>query len=709
MNVKKRIKYIITTLFAFVVAIIISGQGFLSAFLQPKHVYANTTESKSYEETSVSEDLESLNIDITKTYDDVNLLYFLEYGYGYDSLYSIYLYTYIPLNSAFISPIDFTSRRNAISFGYSNNAEDVLRVEYLKYNISTKQITENNEDVNWMVYNNSNTGIFVKWKVDLSNFILPKNENRYFCVSGIELHENRNALATEFLVGNVFHCYNDGTNNCVDRQPLETVDVDVYHTFYRTGVSLNDKTLESGWQNQLSSCYFSLPKFIGNVNTSNLSSITAIFNYRYTTPILILGGDDSASLIYSAFSNGIFGNVSYFDKLYFYSTFSKHAHRESDGPGYVNIVDYYFRDLYNWESFIFWRDVVGDFKDTILQNIPPKNEIIKNCNAEFLFNSIGWLFYDKNLKNYIKDGKVTEDYFFDGNNLYNYYELYKFDKFSAYLFDSDSVAESCNLLGLKSNKTTMLTYGNEGVNNVDITKLTFSNLLQNQTGISFWEELGNSLEVWWESLFGYRASYNEEVGPLEKVNYNDVYSLTNEEFSNKYFVDINEVSSLKAFCREQEILDKQVWLFRYDICEYYSNTVSCFYEVGNEDNRETYTTTGFMAREPVYLDFDILQFGFNQDGKEFIIPAIHSPENVFNDLTAQQDVDTTEIFDFLKVILMLILGVALIIILWPFISPVIIALFKLIFKGLGLIFKLLFNVIIFPFKLIFGKKKQKKR
>ena len=197
MNVKKRIKYIITALFAFVVAIIISGQGFLSAFLQPKYVYASDEKFQSYDETDIKTDLEEFKIDTTKTYSDVTLLYFLEYGYGYESIYSIYLYTYIPLGQTSVTEIIYDSKYNSIAFGFTDNKENVLRVDYHKLTMYTKTIKEENakisDSVSWFLYKEDNSGVFVKWKVDLmsNNFILSGCANRYYCVSGIELHEKR--------------------------------------------------------------------------------------------------------------------------------------------------------------------------------------------------------------------------------------------------------------------------------------------------------------------------------------------------------------------------------------------------------------------------------------------------------------------------------------------------------------------------------------
>lgn len=656
-------------------------------FLPTKTVYASETLQHHYETSSVVEDLESLEINTTDSYDTVKLLYFLEYGYGYDGLYSIYLYTYIPLNNTSISNIIYDSSKNAITFGFTDTEEDVLRVDYHKLKISTK----NTESKEWYFENENKTGVFVKWKVDLSenNFILNESAHRYYCVSGIELQEKRNPTATEFLVGNIYDCYKneEGKDMVIVSANLPTVSVDTYHTFFRTGSSELDNSLGSGWQDQISSCYFSLPKYIGNVGTSFLSSIKATFDYKYTTPILVLGDDSNATTnqwkndnVYTAFlRNSLFQDTCLVgNRLYFYANYKKNSYIPENSKFYHHEHSY---DLFYGNERIHFVDFGNE---------------TNSSNVSYKLNNLGWLFYDENLINYIEDEIVSEDYFFDGDNLLNYYEKYKNDSnINSYLFEqvSDNDNNSYSLAGLKYGKNT-LTYGNSNNENVDISKITFSTLLSNSVGGTFWENLGNALSTWWAELFNKRAYKIEEICPFERVDYTDVYALTDDELSKKYFVDINEITSFRNYCKESLLINKDVWLFRYDASEYYSSTAFCSYTNAAE-NPITYNATGFVARQPVYLDFDILQFGFTQEGKEFTIPVEHSPENVFNDLTAQQDVDYSFLTNFMSYVTLLLFAIAIVVVIivfWPF--------FRIVFSGIGLILKIVFKIVFFPFRLL---------
>ncbi len=661
-------------------------------FLPVKPVYASETLQHHYETSGVIEDLKELKISENARYDTVKMLYFLEYGYGYDGLYSIYIYTYIPLNNTSISNIIYDSPKNAITFGFTDIEEDVLRVDYHKLKISTKGINEDTDDKVWTLENKDKTGVFVKWKVDLSDndFILSNCAERYYCVSGVELHEERNPTATEFLVGNIYKCFNEnGEDKVITSENLPTVSVDTYHTFYRTGVNRNDTSLNSGWQDQISSCYFSLPEYIGNVDTSYLSSIKAEFDYRYTTPILILDGDDDGCLLRTVaarFAETLHGSVDYSNNLYFYANLDYEYSTDSIVFPTSHCYSYDFDLIYKLFNF-------GRF----LGDLPEDNffEVYnRSFSYDYSFNNLGWFFPDSNLNNYIKDNKITEDYFFDGDNLLNYYYKYKDSpKIKDYLFEqvSNSAENKYSLVNVKYGKN-ILSYGE----NKDISKITFANLKQNSNG-TFWENLGNALSTWWASLFSQRAYDIEEICPFEKVNYSDIYSLTDEELSNKYFVDINEISSFRTYCEENKLINKEVWLFRYDASNYYSNTVSCFYH--DDSTQKTHTATGFIARQPIYLGFDIIEFGFNQDGKEFVIPAIHSPKDVFNDLTAQQDVDYSFLTNFLSSIMMLLFLLALVVLVivcWPF--------FKLVFNGAGLIIKGALKIVFLPAKIIFRKR-----
>lgn len=668
------------------------------------YVHADTGAKPYYETSSIQEDLESLKIDVNKTYDTVTLLYFLEYGYGYDNLYSIYLYTYIPLNQINISSILYSSNKNTLTFGFTNNENDVLRVDYSKLNISTKISTESETDNLWCTYNSNNTAVFVKWKVDLTSndFALPNCENRYYCVSGIELHEERHATATEFLVGNVYKCYsNENKEHCVDRIPLNSVDVDVYHTFYRTGASEINSSLESGWQNQISSCYFSLPKYIGNVDSSSLSSIKASYIYSFTTPILVLYDNSLYRLLYNYLGKNAEDTE---NDIYFYSNYIY----DENKIGYTgDVIKRFSFDLYYNESEIL-QNIIG--QPTLEGQV---NTLSWSTDSKYSFDVLSWLFYDKDLSKYIKNNQISTDYVFNGNNLYNYYENSKNEIWFSSLFESEEIANRLNLLGTKANEEVVLNYGNNNNENLDITKITFANLKTNSNG-DFWENLGNTLSTWWALLFNKRAYKIEEICPIEKVDLNDVYALTNEEFSNKYFIDINEINIFKTYCKEQQVLNKEVWLLRYDACDYYSSVVNCSYSYEDLDEGKIINkTNGFIARQSVYLNFDILQFGFEQDGKTYVIPAIHSPENVFNDLTAQQDPLDYEMLDTLKLIVALILGAILVVILWPFISPIISFIISLLFKGFIFLFKLIFSaaklVFVFPWNIIFKKQKKRKR
>ncbi len=699
------------------------------ALLSVKPVYASEELQHHYETSGVVEDLESFfyneenkttTFSTDVEYDTVKLLYFLEYGYGYDDLYSIYIYTYIPLNNYKIDEILFNSNKNTLTFGFTDTSDDILKVDYNKLRIKTKTENKGVNIKSWYQFNKNKTGAFVKWQVELGDysFLLNDCKERYYCISGIELHEKGKSTATEFLVGSIFKCYkNEDKIDCVDRfDNLPSVNVDVYHTFYRTGVTkdskLNLNGEGSGWQDQISSCYFSLPKYVGSVDTSSLSSIKAEFDYYYTTPILIL---PSYSKVYEGFNYWKGKTLLGENEFSFRDTDSNYKNCE-DADAFcslkeINTYPYFISNtsvgkgcIYNWYPGVCNEPVWYNAFWYSYQNVVDS--------VGYVFDNLGWLFKDPNLDKYIekteKGDKINQNYYFSNSNLYTYYER-NYKNLSKYsLFDEDGLVYdellqpfdgyqevSLNNLGLKYGETNVHTYAiNDDIG--DITKITFDLLPQNNDdgSSSFWKLLGDSLESWWAEKCGERPHDTKTICPIEKVNYSDLNALTDEQVSNKYFVDINEIDSFRKFCEENKILNKETWLFRYDCCKYYSESATCY--LYNSINNSTTKETGFVARESVYLDFDVLEFGFTQkDGNLFKISPTHSPENVFNDLTAQQDVDYSFLTEFLSYIMLLLLAVALVVLVivcWPVIS--------FVFNGAGLVLKCGLKIVLVPFKII---------
>lgn len=501
---------------------------------------------------------------------DIWVISFIENGYGTDK-FGIYLYVYNPNNLDILTD----SSKNKVQFAACNSETAVFSFDYVKYNVVLLDKTENNK--------------YMKFKVD--GFLSLQSSERYYALSGIELHINGNANATEYSVGSVYHCSTrDGQTN-IYRETLNTVQVDCTHVYYRT----DDSEKGDGWSNQLSACYFSLPKeySFGNNPYGTLSEIKADFDLYYTKPILLLNNESvyyDFGLAYAlSTSSSEFRNNQSLMNLSFRALSSITSGWEG---GTYNYGPYY--NFYYWENHGITYSV--------------DNKLDALC----------WLFCDVNAN------FDNEDYYFPAENLESYYELYK----SFCLSQGFDMFQSS---GYFENNRISLCGFNYGHNTH-----TYSVSKNPEEGAVLGYELTFDRQGFWESIlesFGSNQTQTvSNVAPLVRVEYADM-SLSEDAFSEKYLVAKQQVQGLKNKLLSAGT-SQEVWLFRYDCSEYYGAKAEVY-----DKNISNNKFDGLVCQEPVYLDWDILSFKFEQENfddhtiTKTTVPVNHSPENVFSDLT----------------------------------------------------------------------------
>ena len=129
MKIRKRIKYIMAALFAFVIAVI-SGQAPLSAYL------TSNAEAVGIDETAIEDDFESIGLDTSiyakKANGTPSVIYFLENCYSENpalkKAYGLYLYVYNPAET----PIDTSSELHCVSMATTFKTNG--RVERIDFN-----------------------------------------------------------------------------------------------------------------------------------------------------------------------------------------------------------------------------------------------------------------------------------------------------------------------------------------------------------------------------------------------------------------------------------------------------------------------------------------------------------------------------------------------------------------------------------------------
>ena len=141
----------------------------------------------------------------------------------------------------------------------------------------------------------------------------------------------------------------------------------------------------------------------------------------------------------------------------------------------------------------------------------------------------------------------------------------------------------------------------------------------------------------------------------------------------------------------KDILQKSQWVFAFVETEYKKNPANDSWG----SYWEYYTDVA---------DVDILRVHFmDNTGKYYNLGVVGDKTTADNIPDGEaNDLDFDSMFDWLKLILGLIGLLIILVLLWPFISPIISGVFKLIWKGVWLIIKGVFGIITLPLRLLFG-------
>lgn len=498
----------------------------------------------------------------TQATSDLKVDRLYEINVGTDN-FALYVYVYNPEKKDIKD-----STRNKISIGYTNNKNDILRLQYSKYTIELKD----------------NRDYYALFKI--TGFEQPTDDVRFYAVSGIEILTDNNATASEYTVSAVYRCETIDDVNYISTDTLPTCTVDVTHTFYRTDYSSKNErkgyTL-SGWSNQISSCYFSLPKNYSDMESEQgygqLEALTAEFYNYYTQPVIITESEED-KLAYDALKGLPASNAS--SDLIFYGS-------AEPVPGSF-FIDCDF--LYGEEEF---EAGLLNFDDYV---------------AEYNIDTLKWVFHDDSGQDF-----NSRDFLFDGDNLKEYFYNYS---------NQTSREQAIEDLMLSASEYELMNL-NLSDFNYGYNRHTYS--IAQKPGVED-DIFGFGLQIakndFWRALFGAPNGEEIEILPLVMVDSADV-RLSDEKFAKKYYIDKSEAFNLKRQVVEAEADGKDTWILRYDVCEYYGKVAPrLFNKTGNDI---------FLAMESVYLDFDVLSFRFVQDNEHYTIANVSNPDDVFNDIT----------------------------------------------------------------------------
>ena len=633
-NVKKQVLLCLASLMLAVLTVLTGIFPVGTAFC---HAAAADSTENNFDHTSVNADL--ADMDLTEfVYDTAGSIEFItlaEYCYSANALnfgnYALYIYIYNPARLPISERQDANSIEMAVGYDEEGKPNDYANIPLKLCGISTGELSK-------LIY---------KFRVMddgtlLRNARTQETDNGYrrYDIAGVQLWEIGKDNAVDYGVGGTYkftgYAKGYGTDENAESnllctvEELETVELDVKHTFYRTLTSSKG----AGYQNQLDTVYFAVPQRFFDTY-GKLQRIKAEWYEYKTKDIVVTSNQDFYDKAYPWIGRQTgdfdeFGMTEHNEEIHY--ALGQNAGDGGGGlmiakwgwnlgSGYLHVPApalYYLFKVNSIEEYDPYADIVsiGGVESNALY------EYIKNYNKSFDNGTLP-----------IKDGTISADLFAEDIDDYRKMDT-EFGKiqqgYSYYDFDAD----------------------------VDLQKLTS----WQETDPSFWENWIN----WglWDTIFGgIPEEQSKTVSPIYIVQESDLDGSDNE-VADRLLINANDVQALRDYFRDATTVsgtddeEKQVVLFRFATTDYYSAAVDIM-ELRTIIPDKHISGQAYRAWESVFFDFDIIQLTFNRDGKYTVIPAVASPIDIVNDITppVQMPDDTPWWVKLLSIILIIVLVV----------------------------------------------------
>ena len=597
---------------------------------------AESTENN-FDHTSVNADLADMDLSgfVYDTAGSIEFITLAEYCYSANALnfgnYALYVYIYNPARLPISERQDANSVEMAVGYDEEGKPDDYANIPLKLCGISTGELSK-------LIY---------KFRVMddgtlLRNARTQETDNGYrrYDIAGVQLWETGKDNAVDYGVGGTYkftgYAKGYGTDGNAESnllctvEELETVELDVKHTFYRTLTSSKG----AGYQNQLDTVYFAVPQRFFDTY-GKLQRIKAEWYEYKTKDIVVTSNQDFYDKAYPWIGRQTgdfdeFGMTEHNEEIHY--ALGQNAGDGGGGlmiakwgwnlgSGYLHVPApalYYLFKVNNIEEYDPYADIVsiGGVESNALY------EYIKNYNKSFDNGTLP-----------IKDGTISADLFAEDIDDYRKMDT-EFGKiqqgYSYYDFDAD----------------------------VDLQKLTS----WQETDPSFWENWIN----WglWDTIFGgIPEEQSKTVSPIYIVQESDLDGSDNA-VADRLLINANDVQALRDYFRDATTVsgtddeEKQVVLFRFATTDYYSAAVDIM-ELRTIIPDKHISGQAYRAWESVFFDFDIIQLTFNRDGKYTVIPAVASPIDIVNDITppVQMPDDTPWWVKLLSIILIIVLVV----------------------------------------------------
>ena len=644
---------------------------------------------------------------------EMKVLLLNEVGFCYDAAnninFGLYLYIY---NPALIDvDADVTGNTIQLAVGQAS-ADDRYEIspvtDYAQFDL---ELISSTSDKLYLKYKVVDAAKFDGKKIVESVFRL----QRVYCCSGISLKTVGNSGVTEYTVGEMYSwegygigCAQNGKNttstlSCF-RSGIEVVEIAVNGTTWRSESVLNE---DGTRRHQVDSVWFTVEdKYVEQYG--RLVGVTCTWNGAYTAPLWVTtmenlytayapytGLDISAATVpNTGMKYGLVLNPSYVD----FGTPNIPKNKiigdlSYNMAGYSSANGFFFADekikKIGQIDHLFYVSAVSNRLNQIRYKTKFRDQYQANYGARIL------------------GGAALKEYFIDYSNATkanlvrlgsNYYDSTLFEKWGdEYGVSSGtfSVSDSNNVFG-------------RVIRDISFTDNSFDlkALISDPNGTlvsTFWDTL-----VHWFSGTKYNDYTSYKVEPMIAVSYAEVCGLTDEEISNKYFVNICDVPAFREDLLEASLSGHYVYMLRFAATEYVCEEWDVF-----DFDSYAFEGTATRTQEAVFFDFDIISMTFKKGEKITVLPVSSDSTDIIGSVgdlapeddnsfweqwkdrmeAAEKDLDSEidEIWSNLLRIVFLFVFLVIVVLLWPVLWPLL--------SGA-------FGILAFPFKAV-GKRMKK--
>lgn len=563
------------------------------------------------DETAVEEDIKGIDYLLYPKIPgaEPKLYSFQEYAFSDDPFkqgnYALYIYVYNPSCTEYVqfngaSALNMASdyaREEDGTFALTS-AGELTPTAYKNFSLKYCGATDGEKENLFVKFRLMNVGEILE---NVKAMDAQELERRYDVV-GMQLFEQGADNATDYQItkgGRIdsggrtyyFSGYAKGLSEFTEGQSsltcryedLGTVDLDVYHTSYKTGVS----SLGRGHQNELHTVYFSVDnRFLEAYG--RLQKIAAQWYEYKLTPSIVASAEIYEKLLpYVGVDIGVNAGDSARSDLPYKIRHEADLDVEDTITGVVPLYDYTWN-----KSTVEGTAVWSTYVETVIKLLfrTPKGENVNDYTvkgADVLEAAKTYAGVTNGETLPIKDGTVPADCFLgtveDGRTRgYNFRE-----------FDADNVDDQWDLLS--------------------------------------YNETHNGWDKFFDYFFSAPDNLDEtilDIAPIYQVTDADVAIENDSELAATLLIDKGDAKKLRAFYKLETAQNKSVFLFRFAATDYYADVLTVTdTETGKfvSDQFNDANINAELRQGTAFLDFEVISLTFNDNGALTVIGVCRSP------------------------------------------------------------------------------------